>query len=105
MDIHYTIREVANRLHKSEQSVVRWLKDGKLPYIEVSERRRLIAESDLNEFLNRRKICPPDKHIDKVRTDIAFSHSSSLTTEEGRAEMNVRIPKIDWRKELSHVRN
>jgi hypothetical protein len=28
-----------------------------------------------------------------------------LTTEEGRAEMNVRIPKIDWRKELSHVRN
>ena len=64
MDIHYTIREVANRLHKSEQSVVKWLKDGKLPYIEVSERRRLIVESDLNEFLNRRKIYPPDKHID-----------------------------------------
>ena len=101
MDELYTIRQVAEKLHKSEQSIARWIKDGKLPYTQVSERRRLINEIDLKEFLDTRRIAAPTKRIDKSDTHIAFSPKRSLTTEKGRAETNVRIPKIDWRKELS----
>ncbi len=101
MDAFYTIREVADKLHKSEQSVARWIKDGKLPYTQVSERRRLINEIDIKEFLDTRRIAPPTKRIDSAGVGNAVSTKRSLTTEKGRAETNVRIPKNDWRKELS----
>jgi excisionase family DNA binding protein len=105
MGDHYTISQVAEKLHKSEQSVRVWLQDGKLPYILVSERRRLIAKSDLQDFVNLRKICPPPKRIDKVGLKIGCSGNRSLKTSGERAKVNVRIPNINWREELSHVSN
>ena len=47
MENLYTISEVADKLHKSEISISRYMKDGKLAFIEVSERRRLVSESQL----------------------------------------------------------
>lgn len=99
MENYLKISEVADRLHKSEQSIVRWLKVGKLPYTQVSERRRLICESDLVDFLNNRKVCPPPKRIDKCGTVIANSPNSSLKTEYGQAEVDVR----SLRKEISRL--
>lgn len=100
MEDYFTIREVADRLRKSEQSVVRWLKAGKLSYIEVSERRRLIAQTDLQEFLDSRKISPPKKRIDKVVAVIPCSSERSLTTSgERKAEMDVK----SLRKEIAQL--
>ena len=78
MENYYTISEVAERLHKSEQSVRVWLNDGKLPYYQISDRRRLIAKSDVEDFVNLRKICPPPKRIDKVGLEIGSSRNRSL---------------------------
>ncbi len=100
MDELYTIREVANRVHKCEQSVIRWLKDGKLPCTQVSERRRLISEADLQEFLDSRKISPPKKRMDIVGAIIPCSSERSLTTSgERKAEMSVK----SLRKEISQL--
>jgi len=40
---------------------------GKLEYIQVSERRRLIAETELEKFLSRRIVAPPKKKVDRPR--------------------------------------
>jgi hypothetical protein len=103
LDELYTIRQIADKLHKSEQSVSRWLRDGKLEYIQISERSRVVSESILEDFLDARRIAAP-KRIDISYSRNASSPKRSLTTEEGRANTNVRIPKIDWRKELSQCR-
>ena len=96
---YFTISEVADRLHKSEQSVVRCTRDGKLPYTQVSERRRLISENDLREFLDARRIASPPKRIDKSVTHVAFSPKRSLITEYDQAEVDVR----NFRKEISRL--
>jgi excisionase family DNA binding protein len=96
---YFTMSQVAERLHKSEQSVVRWIRDGKLPYTQVLERRRLISENDLREFLDARRITAPPKRIDKSSTHIAFSPKRSLTTEYDQAEVDVR----NLRKEISRL--
>lgn len=99
MENYLKISEVADRLHKSEQSIVKWIKSGKIPYVQVSERRRLIAETDLQDFLNNRKICPPAKIIDRAGVSTAMSTTSSLKTEYGQAEVDVR----SLRKEISRL--
>jgi excisionase family DNA binding protein len=100
LENYFTIREVADRLRKSEQSVVRWLKAGKLSYIEVSERRRLIAKTDLQDFLNSRRVSPPKKRIDKLGIVNPCSSERSLTTSgEREAEMDVK----SLRKEISQL--
>jgi excisionase family DNA binding protein len=93
----YTIGEVADKLHKSEISISRWMRDGKLEYIQVSERRRLVSESQLEEFLNQRTVAAPKKRVDRT-TIIDDSSGSSLTTEnEGKLDVK------SLRKEISQL--
>ncbi len=99
MENYYSISQVADKIHKSEQSVCRWLKSGKLPYTQVSERRRLITETDLQNFLDSRKVCPPPKRVDKCGTVVAISDNCSLKTEYGQAEVDVK----SLRKEISRL--
>ena len=95
MENLYTISEVADKLHKSEISISRYMKDGKLAFIEVSERRRLVSESQLAEFLNKRTLAPPKNRIDS-KIIIDDSINSSLITEKGE-ELDVK----SLRKEIS----
>lgn len=97
MENLYTIGEVADKLHKSEISISRLMKAGKLAYIEVSERRRLVSESQLVEFLNKRTIAPPKNRVDRKIT-IDDSSGSSLTTgNEGKLAVK------SLRKEISQL--
>lgn len=77
----YTISEVAQKLHKSETSVGRWMKDGKLEYIQVSPRRRLVSETHMMNFLDRRTIKSPVKLVDRESKTYDSSYNRSLTTE------------------------
>ena len=95
MENLYTIGEVADKLHKSEISISRYMRDGKLAYIEVSERRRLVSESQLVEYLNKRIIAAPKNRIDRKIT-IDDSESSSLKTENGE-----KLDVKSLRKEIS----
>ena len=99
LDELLTIREIADRLHKSEQSINRLLKCGKLPYFEISPHRRLISESDLAEFLNTKRVCPPPKRVDKCGTVVAHSDNCSLKTEYGQAQVDVK----SIRREISRL--
>ncbi|MGC8602700.1 MAG: helix-turn-helix domain-containing protein [Desulfomonilaceae bacterium] len=99
-DVYFTISQVADRVHKSEQSVIRWIKSGKLPFYQVSERRRIISQLDLQTFIDNRKVTSPPKRFDKCGTVVANSPISSLTTSgERKAEMDVK----SLRKEISQL--
>jgi len=102
LETYFTVHEVARKLRKSEISVSRWLREGKLPYTQVSERRRLISESDLQNFLDRRRIAHPTKRVDVVDQNIASSVTSSLKKEDdegGMRELDVK----SLRKEISQL--
>ncbi len=99
LDELLTIRAIADRLHKSEQSINRLIKCGKLPYFEISPHRRLISESDFAEFLNTKRVCPPPKRFDNSTVDIGCSPISSLKTEYVQAEVDVK----SLRKEISQL--
>lgn len=97
MEKLYTVGEIADKLHKSEISVSRWMRDGKLEYIQVSERRRLVSESQLAEFTNKRTVASPKNRIDSKIT-IDDSSCSSLTTENGE-----KLDVKSLRKEISQL--
>lgn len=65
---------VARRLAVKADKVVRWIKSGELPAINVAERpigrpRYRIAEVDLQDFLRRRSATPPTKPVRRRRRD------------------------------------
>jgi excisionase family DNA binding protein len=93
----YTVAEIAEKLHKSEISISRWMKSGKLKYYEVSNRRRLVSESQLLEFLNQRIVAPPKNKIDS-KIIINDSCAGSLTTENGE-----KLDVKSLRKEISQL--
>lgn len=100
MGDYFTIPEVANEVHVSDQTVIRWIKAGKLQFFQVSERRRLIAKADLRAFLDNKKVCPPPKRIDKSNAHASFSPKCSLITSgERKAEMDVK----SLRKEIARL--
>ena len=93
-----TVSEVATRLHKGEATISRWLREGKLPHIQISERRRLVKEFDLQRFLDARTVVPPEKMVDSIKTiDLNNLENSSLTTEYPRKGVRSHS---DWRKEI-----
>jgi len=97
LEKYFTIGEIAEKLHKSEISISRLMRAGKLAYIEVSERRRLVSESQLVEFLNQRIVAPPKNRIDSKITIDDFK-SSSLKTENGE-----KLDVKSLRKEISQL--
>ena len=97
LEKYFTIGEIAEKLHKSEISISRWMRDGKLKYYQVSNRRRLVSESQLLEYLNQRIVAPPKNKIDSKITIDDFN-SSSLTTENGE-----KLDVKSLRKEISQL--
>jgi excisionase family DNA binding protein len=102
LETYFTVHEVARKLRKSEISVSRWLREGKLPYTQVSERRRLISESDLQNFLDRRRITHPRKRVDVVDQNIASSVTSSLKKEDDEGDMR-ELDVKSLRREISRL--
>jgi excisionase family DNA binding protein len=49
-----TVREVAERLSVTPRTVHRYLADGKLPRVQLSERAVRIRETDLQAFIEER---------------------------------------------------
>ena len=60
-----TVKEVAERLGVSIRSVIRWMSDRELPYIQV-DRLPLIEESSLTAFLAARTAAQSDAEKDNV---------------------------------------
>ena len=104
MDRFYTPYELARELHISAQTVCRWIKAGKLPYIQVSERRRLITESAIIEFLEPKIVMPPKKRVDRApRGDSKSGNKRSLKTRDyaGESERNMGVKSL--RKEIARL--
>lgn len=99
MEKHYTVRELADILNKSEDSIRRYFKSGQIEFIQVSPRCRLVRETVLNDFLESRIVRKPNKIV--VRTDINhvnLNPNGSLTTEDDD-EMDVK----SLRREISRL--
>ncbi len=58
--VYLTVKDVAKRLQVSDQTVWRWIKDGKLPAINISGQYR-ISPSDLDEFIKEHYKQPPGR--------------------------------------------
>jgi excisionase family DNA binding protein len=107
LENHFTPGQAAEVLHVSDQTICRWLKAGKISYVQVSERRRLIAESELQNYLNRRVVAPPKKIIDPAhKCDTAwkeyFEDGSLKIWVEGAGENGVTSLKT-IRKEIERL--
>ncbi|MFH0959663.1 MAG: helix-turn-helix domain-containing protein, partial [Pseudomonadota bacterium] len=102
LETYFTVHEVARKLRKSEISVSRWLREGKLPFTQVSERRRLISEADLQNFLDSRRITKPKKRVDVLDRRGASSMTSSLKKENYEGDIREMDVK-SLRKEISLI--
>ena len=102
LETYFTVNEVARKLRKSEISVSRWLREGKLPYTQVSERRRLISESDLKHFLNIRRIVAPKKRLDVSNQPVASFVKSSLKKENDAGDIR-EMDVESLRREISQI--
>jgi excisionase family DNA binding protein len=56
MEILLTIKDVANRLQVDDETVRRWLRDGRLKGCKLSEQMWRIEEVDLQEFIRTRQV-------------------------------------------------
>ncbi|MCL5124017.1 MAG: excisionase family DNA-binding protein [Deltaproteobacteria bacterium] len=102
MEQMYSITQLASRLHVCELTVSRWIKAGKLDYVELSPRRRLIPESAVQKFLDSKFIRPPKKMVDPDARSAKHSQNGSLATREV-GEMNVKSFK-ELKREISQCR-
>jgi excisionase family DNA binding protein len=107
LENHFTPGQAAEALHVSDQTICRWLKAGKLTYVQVSERRRLIPESELQNYLNRRVVASPKKIVDPARNcDTAwkeyFEDGSLKIGDEGDGENGVKSLET-IRKEIERL--
>jgi len=48
----FKIREAASLLHVHENTLRKWVKDGKIGIYKLSERKTLISQEEINRFLN-----------------------------------------------------
>jgi excisionase family DNA binding protein len=105
LEKYYTPTQAAREFQVSDITMSRWLKAGKLEYIQVSERRRLIAESELENFLLRRIVSPPKKIVDPARNcDTAwtgYAESGSLANEDDSGETENSVKSLT--KEIAQL--
>ncbi len=102
MEQMYSITQLATRLHVCELTVSRWIKAGKLDYIELSPRRRLIPESAVQRFLDSKLVAPPKKMVDPGHSPDKDAKKRSLTIKDA-GEMNVKSFK-ELKREISQCR-
>lgn len=54
-DRHYTVKEVANKLNVQEQTIRKWIKDGRLPAVKLNGTTIRIPEDDFHNFYLKNK--------------------------------------------------
>jgi excisionase family DNA binding protein len=59
MDQHLSIKQAADRLGVSVNTLYKIIRDGGLPYVALTPDKRVIAESDLQAFLASRRTTGP----------------------------------------------
>ena len=99
MERYFKTFELAYQLGVSQQTVSRWLNSGKLEFVQLSPRRRVIPESAIQKFLDTKIIRPPKKLLDPGARPVKDSGKRSLKTEDEAGEMNVK----SLRKEISQL--
>lgn len=52
----YTPEEIAEMFGVTKKTVYDWMREGRLPYIQVGEKTRRISHSDLMEFIGEHRI-------------------------------------------------
>lgn len=57
--VYLTVKDVAKRLQVTDQTVWRWIKENKLPTINISGQYR-IAPDDLDAFIKKHRKQPPE---------------------------------------------
>lgn len=102
METMFTVTQLAARLHVCELTISRWIKSGKLDYVELSPRRRLISESAIQRFLDSKIVAPPQKALDPDARSAKHSQNRSLAIEDA-GEMNVKSFK-ELKREISQCR-
>ena len=102
MESMFSITQLATRLHVCELTVSRWIKAGKLDYIELSPRRILIPESSVQRFLGSKLVVPPKKIVDPERPPDKDAKKSSLKNEKtGESERKMGVKSL--RKEIARL--
>jgi excisionase family DNA binding protein len=56
--VYLTVKDIANRLQVSEQTVWRWIRSGELPSIKLGGQYR-VSPDDLQDFLKKHRKQPP----------------------------------------------
>jgi excisionase family DNA binding protein len=82
MERYFKTFELAYELGVSQQTVSRWLNSGKLEFVQLSTRRRVIPESAIQKFLDAKIIRPPQKLLDPGSRPAKHSGHCSLKTED-----------------------
>lgn len=105
MERHYKPYELAYELGVSQQTVSRWLNSGKLDFVQLSTRRRVIPESAIKRFLDEKIIRPPKKMVDQGQASAKDSGHCSLKTEDhaGAERKTGEQSSKHWREEINRL--
>ena len=94
--------ELAYELGVSQQTIARWLNSGKLEFVQLSPRRRVIPESAIEKFLAAKNIRPPQKLLDPGARPVKDSGKRSLAIRStGGNEREISISQLT--KEISQL--
>jgi hypothetical protein len=76
---YFKLSELPFMLGVCHATVARWIKSGKLEYVELSPRRRLVSEESLLQFIEARTIRhQPAKRVD--RRPVVVKNPAKLKT-------------------------
>ena len=64
-----TTEQVANRVGVNKDTVWRWMRTGRSPYVQVSRKCHRIDEADLDAFLESKKVGNPCQSERRTRSD------------------------------------
>jgi excisionase family DNA binding protein len=94
--------ELAYELGVSQQTIARWLNSGKLEFVQLSPRRRVIPESAIKQFLAAKIVAPPKKMVDQGQASAKDSGKRSLAIRStGGNEREISISQLT--KEISQL--
>ena len=105
MERYFKTFELAYELGVSQQTVSRWMNSGKLEFVQLSTRRRVIPESAIKRFLDAKIIRPPQKLLDPGARPVKDSGKRSLKTEDHAGDERKTGEKSSkhWRKEINRL--
>jgi excisionase family DNA binding protein len=101
---YFKLSELPYLLNVCDQTVSRWIKAGKLEYVELSPRRRLVSEEALLQFIEARTFRQhPAKRVDRRPVLIKDSKKRSLKTEYRSGGVMAEDDVKSLRKEIASL--